>query len=85
MSERVSLKAAFVWDCPRCGGENFHRGVVAELSPEERGEMGPDADWVAAPEKVTCSRCNAGFDTLFDEDETPTAEDLGRMFGDSPG
>jgi hypothetical protein len=65
----VELRPAYVWDCEECGRENFHRGLVPELSAEERYELleshGLDAweagAFVAMPERVICSYCGSTF------------------------
>jgi hypothetical protein len=65
--QKVELHPAHVWTCDLCRRDNFCRGVVAEINPDERDEM-IDAD--IAPEHamtgewlktVTCAHCHAEF------------------------
>jgi len=67
MQMKVELHPAFVWDCDSCGRENFARGIVAELSAEEREEVcdehGIDGEMIRQPTKVVCKSCGAKFET----------------------
>lgn len=82
--ERVELRPAFAWDCPECGVEQFHRGVVPEMSPEDEQEareaLGMES-WeegqlMTAPDSVTCSNCGQTFEAFdFGEDEDEDDED----------
>lgn len=69
----VELHPAHVWDCDECGRENFCRGVVVELSEEDKEAMivqegGVPEDWatgnwLTAPELVRCVHCGIEFRT----------------------
>jgi rubredoxin len=67
--EEVELLPAYMWDCPECGGENFERGIVPEMSEEDKAELREehgvveDGHWMLMPSKVTCRHCEATFDT----------------------
>lgn len=81
--QKVELHCAYQWDCEECGKENFCRAVIVEMTPEDRAEMrkrhgGDDegwetGNWMTRPDEVTCSSCNAVFETVEngedDEDE----------------
>lgn len=75
----VTLVQAFVWDCPKCGNENWQRAVVQRLSREEAKEclvkMGHMEEWqeqdedvrgelVGCPEEVHCDRCKEVFEPI---------------------
>ena len=65
----VELRPAHTWDCDECGRENFCRGIVAELTPEEKAEIADaggsieTGHWLTAPEAVECAHCGAAFRT----------------------
>ena len=59
-SEPVELHGAYVWTCPECGQDSFHRGVTLEREQVE-GMVPPDAmatfeayqgSWMTAPDTV---------------------------------
>lgn len=62
---KAELRPAWAWVCDECGGENFCRAVVAELSDEDREEVeeehgvesGRTGDWVTTPDDVWCRHC----------------------------
>jgi hypothetical protein len=68
---KVELHPAHVWDCDECGRENFCRGVVMEISEQDREAMiarygGKEEDWqtgniISAPDEVTCAHCGQTF------------------------
>jgi hypothetical protein len=68
----VTLNPAYSWDCPECGAENFERGIVPEMSPEElaatKAEMGiepwDEGSLMMMPTQVTCRGCGVKFATL---------------------
>lgn len=69
---QAELHPAFVWDCEKCGEENFCRSIVKEISAEEQAEIaehyGLDDDGplrimtAAHPEFVTCEHCEAEYE-----------------------
>lgn len=66
--DTVEVQLAFVFDCVRCGHENFVRSVMHEFSPEEQSEMTSElgekpqtGGWVTHPERVVCGSCGAEF------------------------
>ena len=77
--DRVELRPAFSWDCPKCGTENFARGIVPEMAPEELSELRDEhgvqpweaGDFVMAPESVECKHCLLTWETIrFREDDS---------------
>lgn len=68
----VTLNPAYSWDCPECGVENFERGIVPEMSPEElaqtKADMGmepwEEGEIMMMPTSVVCRGCGASFATL---------------------
>ena len=71
-NEKVELQPAFSWTCPECGRENFHRGLVRELPPEEEQELRDEhgvqpwelGHFVTQPESVECTHCSHSFPTV---------------------
>jgi len=69
--ETIELRPAYAWDCDHCGRENFLRGVVPEMSPEEeqalKEEMGiesyDEGKIMLMPQIVQCPHCNSQFQT----------------------
>lgn len=69
----VELIPAHVWDCDKCGQENFTRCVVVEMTPDEmrktREEYSVDPTFggvfLTKPAEVTCSRCGEEYQTLI--------------------
>ena len=69
MSELVELHQAWMWDCPKCGRENFERAVAWEASPEDMQDArealdmpdGTTGDFTTQPEEVECKHCKAEF------------------------
>ncbi len=64
----IELHVAFVWDCDRCGSENWCRSVCMESAWMEQHE--PDmvkeqadsiGDWHTYPEAVICGECGATY------------------------
>jgi hypothetical protein len=65
----VELRNAYEWTCDECGRDSFVRGIVVEITDEDRAhmpELGDDVtgDWFAQPEKVTCPHCGTQFKTV---------------------
>lgn len=70
---KIELHVAFQWDCDSCGAENFCRGVIHEMSPEDQQEIAAGTrtepgfwqtgDLIACPEEVTCKDCGCTFET----------------------
>ena len=77
MKEKVELRPAYVWDCPDCGREIFHRGLVPEMTPEKEEELRDDfgvqpyeeGNFIMMPTRVKCPHCNESFPTLHFGDE----------------
>lgn len=71
-SDPVELIPAYVYDCPECGRENFVRGVVVDLPPDEmtrmREEFGyepwDDGLFLTIPNTVTCKWCASVFSAV---------------------
>jgi hypothetical protein len=66
----VELLPAYMWDCPECGGENFERGIVPEMSREEfelmcqeNGVVEENGHWMLMPSQVNCRHCEFTFKT----------------------
>ena len=63
----VVLGFAFRWGCPSCGAANYHSGVPAKMTDEERAEAAEyfgvpiDCPLVSAPPFVTCTGCFKEF------------------------
>ena len=79
---RVELHAAWMWDCPHCGTENFQRSVAVHMTDEELAESGcPPEDFEqfryahTSPCTVKCRECGKRFKAAnalsADEPETP--------------
>lgn len=89
---KVELHPAYVWTCDHCGIDNFERGVVPTLSPEEesqvRSELGIPSDlpldgiFQIAPAEVQCRDCNAEYDVDFGQDEEDDTPDIWTPDGD---
>jgi len=74
----VEVHQAWVWDCEKCGGENFCRAIVADPMPDEKEELyrelndQPFGDlppgWenfqmMTRPDVVACVYCGGCFET----------------------
>ena len=64
----VELLPAYMWDCSVCGGENFERGIVPEMSEEDKAEMfeqngmvEENGHWMLMPSQVNCCHCGLTF------------------------
>jgi rubredoxin len=74
MAQRIDLHAAWVWDCPECGVENFERSIISALSDEEEEHMhevhglppNETGFWQTAPEEVICGECQTEFKVFID-------------------
>ena len=84
MTKPAVLFPAFVWDCDKCGVENFARTVVPHFTQEDLDEMrlkhGVDpleeGNWLMSPTKVTCEGCGTKFDVVhFDQEENEDDDD----------
>lgn len=72
----IELHAAFFWDCPECGRENFVRGVKPEFSASELAELRDEhginpwetGSFLLRPNDVKCCHCNEKFAVLYHED-----------------
>jgi rubredoxin len=77
MSERVTLRGAYVWTCPECGIDQFERGIAVECSDEELIELREDhgiqpwetGNWMLMPKAVRCKVCHKKFPTVHDGDD----------------
>lgn len=74
----VELIPAFSWTCEHCGGDNFARAMVADLSPEDMQELAAEhgveswetGHFMTKPDVVSCLHCQSKFGTLdFGEHE----------------
>lgn len=81
-ASKARLLTAYVWDCDKCGAENFERAITADLGDEDRedafrrfhdlGQWAPLPDgWrefemVTRPDSVTCGECGTEFDAEDD-------------------
>ena len=71
-AELVELHGAYVWTCPECGRDTFHRGVTIEreqveaMVPPEQLEAfeAYQGSWMTAPSIVTCWHCDKIFDVM---------------------
>ena len=64
MAETVELHAAWRWDCPECGREQWVRGIQLEtehLSEEQRDRLEEAEWWVLYPEMVQCKDCKSPY------------------------
>ena len=75
--EIVELHPAHMWDCPECGRENFCRGIVNEMTYEDKKkalaeyynineedlteEEVKNGQFVSAPISVACKFCECEF------------------------
>lgn len=67
--EAVELRLAYEWDCPECGRQQFHRGMVFDGPPEEKEEIREELGvqpWeegtlMTSPDYVTCKDCGETF------------------------
>lgn len=97
MGQKALLHAAWCWDCPECGEENFVRSTVQEWPPEqieklrETKELDDDEHgfYQSAPVEVECYNCEQVFDVWLDYPGVPFPEDFlgGDQFspGEDPG
>lgn len=74
----VEVHAAYMWDCPHCGVENWQRAVTLKMTEEELRESGVPVEehdkWsvcTAAPCVVTCRECKSRWrtNTTHEEDD----------------
>ena len=78
----IVLQTAFAWDCPKCGYQNFVKGLPVDSSDEEveeaLREINGIEEWeevpsdlggefVMAPERVICDECENEY-SVFSED-----------------
>lgn len=84
----VELRPAYVWDCPSCGVEQFHRGLVPEMDEEEERELRERLGiepwdtgcWTMMPKNVKCTECGKeyltlGYGTHLNEDDVDDDEE----------
>ena len=70
--KRVELLNAFKWSCEECGTRNYESAIHSEDPEfirevyEETGRH--EGSVLLAPETVTCSNCDAVFETESDEE-----------------
>ena len=66
----VELLPAFRWICPECGRDQYEDAIRAELTAEDRADMGAEdaGELLAAPEVVRCRQCALEFETENDEE-----------------
>ena len=70
--EAVELRPAYSWDCSECGGGNFSRAIVPEMSEDELEELRTehgievweDGAFMMMPTEVECLHCHQIFPTL---------------------
>lgn len=68
--EKVELRTAFSWRCPKCRKRNFVATVPVELTDDERASLtqeygqleGEGSELVRAPKVVSCSGCKEKFE-----------------------
>lgn len=79
----VEIQSAFKWTCIHCGQLNFHAGIAAELTEEQRktleaemraqappgSEWIPEGTWIMAPKEVECSRCQTKYKGVYGDEE----------------
>lgn len=83
MSERVELRPAYEWTCEACGRDNFTRGLVREMSPEDlyqlRIEYGVEecaiGNFVCVPPTVKCQGCGSEFPASITGDDRDNTDD----------
>jgi hypothetical protein len=67
--KKTQLNIAWMWDCDKCGEENFERGFIPEGDPERLAELAaetvddPDPLLVAFPFEVVCWNCGEEYET----------------------
>ena len=63
----TEIRPAHVWTCENCGKDNFEYTIVAEVSDEEREEMGDlygedmGIEWLTFPLYVKCKYCKSEY------------------------
>lgn len=69
--EQVELRHAFEWTCPECGRDSVVRGVVPEMTDEDRQQLRHDmgvedieGTFMMQPDTVTCHHCGETFRTV---------------------
>ena len=78
MVETVELHAAWRWDCPECGREQWVRGIQLEtehLSEDQRDRLEEAEWWVLYPEMVQCNDCKSPYYVQQGLDEKNKIED----------
>ena len=77
MADTVELHAAWRWDCPECGLEQWVRGIHLEdehLSERQLNILGDAEWWVMYPGEVSCGDCKSGYAVVQGLDETTDTE-----------
>lgn len=81
MGEKVILRSAWEWTCPKCARDNYERAPVRDmpedyLPPEvqadlrearEAGYEGVCGEYLYAPERVTCRACDSKYEAEADD------------------
>lgn len=68
--KKTQLNIAWMWDCDKCGRENFERSFVPEVDPERVAKMAEEIDvedgetlLCAFPFEVVCPHCGEEYET----------------------
>ena len=67
--QSVELHHAYMFTCEHCGTDQFIRGIIPEMSEQEKIELRLDfglqpweeGEFTVKPETVTCGTCNHSF------------------------